>query len=47
MTDRIHFALHNLIAHPICGLLWLVGLTAAGNWLHDRSAPQSMKETGQ
>lgn len=26
---------HNLIAHPLAGLLWAFGLTAWGDWVHD------------
>ena len=27
--------IHDAVAHPICALLWLVGLQRAGDWLHD------------
>lgn len=26
---------HNLVAHPIAGVLWALGFTAAGDWVHD------------
>ena len=26
---------HNLIAHPIAGVLWLFGYEKAGDWVHD------------
>lgn len=31
--------LHNLIAHPVMGLLNALGLIQAGAWLHDRLLP--------
>jgi len=27
---------HNLIAHPVAGILWLLNLEKAGDWVHDR-----------
>ncbi len=26
---------HNLIAHPVAGVLWALGLTRSGDWVHD------------
>jgi hypothetical protein len=31
--------LHNLLAHPIAGVLWAVGLERAGDAVHDWWAP--------
>jgi hypothetical protein len=31
---RLAFALHNIVIHPICGVLWFVGARRAGDWLH-------------
>lgn len=32
---RLMNARHNLIAHPIAGILWLLGFEKTGNWIHD------------
>lgn len=34
MIDRLSFAFHNIIVHPICGVLWLVGLNKWADRLH-------------
>jgi len=26
---------HNMVAHPIAGMLWLFGFEQAGDWVHD------------
>jgi hypothetical protein len=26
---------HNMVAHPIAGVLWLFGFEKAGDWVHD------------
>lgn len=31
----IRFALHNIVVHPICGVMWLIGLKRLPNWMHD------------
>lgn len=33
--SRLALAFHNIVIHPICGVLYLVGATRLGNWLHD------------
>lgn len=35
LCRRLKHARHNLIAHPIAGLLWLFGFEMAGDWIHD------------
>ncbi len=32
---RLLNARHNLIAHPIAGLLWLLGYESEGDWVHN------------
>ena len=32
---RLRNARHNLVAHPIAGILWLFGFEQAGDWVHD------------
>lgn len=29
--------LHDVLAHPVCGLLWILGFSKAGDWLHEAS----------
>ena len=36
---RFKWALHNLVAHPLCEVLWQVGLHRASFWLHDATLP--------
>lgn len=31
---RLRNAQHNVIAHPLAGLCWLVGAEKAGDWIH-------------
>ena len=35
MRRRLKNLKHNLIAHPIAGLLWVVGLEKWGDWVHN------------
>lgn len=35
MRRRLKNARHNLIAHPIAGVLWLFGCERWGDWVHD------------
>ena len=39
---RLGFFVHDVLAHPLCGLLWIVGewipaFEGAGEWLHEWS----------
>ena len=27
--------IHDVLAHPICGLCWVLGLRRVGDWLHE------------
>lgn len=31
--------IHDVIAHPLCGALWIAGLKRAGDRLHDLTLP--------
>lgn len=33
------WTLHNVIAHPISEIFWLLKLKRAGNWIHDITVP--------
>lgn len=35
MSKRVGYFVHDVLAHPLCGLLWIVGARLAGDWLHD------------
>jgi len=33
------WTLHNMIAHPISEIFWLIGLKKTGNFIHDITVP--------
>lgn len=35
MSKRVGYFVHDVVAHPLCGLLWIFGANSVGNWLHD------------
>jgi len=40
-ATKKHFrwSIHNLVAHPLSEVAWLVGLRKLSNWIHDKSIP--------
>lgn len=36
---RFSWSVHNLLAHPLSELLFLVGLERAARWVHDATIP--------
>jgi hypothetical protein len=44
VSGRCRWLAHNLIAHPIAGLMWALGFRRAGNWIHDRISPRGEVE---
>jgi hypothetical protein len=40
-ATKKHFrwSIHNLVAHPLSEVAWLVGLRKLSDWLHDKSTP--------
>ena len=44
---RFQWTLHNLVAHPLSELLYLVGLEKASNWIHDATIPTHEPRTGR
>lgn len=32
--EKLWTLIHDVLAHPICGLCWILGLQRLGNWLH-------------
>ena len=37
--NKLGWAIHNMIGHPLMSLLHLVGLEEAGTYVHDRTIP--------
>jgi hypothetical protein len=44
---RCQWTLHNVVAHPLSELLYLVGFERAGNWIHDVTIPTHEPGTGR
>ena len=40
MKTEFMWLVHNCIAHPIAGVLWLVRLTKPADWLHTVTTPK-------
>lgn len=40
LTRRLRTAYHNCVLHPLAGLLWFLGLQAAGDWVHGEPKPR-------
>ena len=36
---RFSYFVHNVLGHPIAEILWILGLTKAGNYVHDITVP--------
>lgn len=37
--NKLGWAIHNMIGHPLMGILQLVGLQRAGTYVHDKTLP--------
>lgn len=48
-ASREHFrwTLHNLVAHPLSEIAYLIGLRKLSNWLHNSSIPKHKEGTGR
>jgi hypothetical protein len=44
MKRTLMMLVHNCVAHPVAGVLWLVGADALGDWLHDVTVPRDARE---
>ena len=40
-------SLHNIIAHPLSEIVYLIGFERASNWIHDITAPDKMGDKEQ
>jgi hypothetical protein len=38
-TRPLWVILHDVVGHPVCGVLWVLGLRRLGDWLHDVTLP--------
>ena len=47
LPDRLRWAPHNLLAHPLSELLYQAGLHRAGDWVHDATVPPHEPGTGR
>jgi hypothetical protein len=48
LPERCKWAPHNLIAHPVSEVIYLLtGREAFGNWLHDATVPAHKKGEGR
>jgi hypothetical protein len=41
------WSLHNLVAHPLSEIVYLVGFERAANWIHDATVPEHEPGTGR
>jgi hypothetical protein len=41
------WSLHNLVAHPLSELVYLVGFKRASDWIHDATVPEHESGTGR
>ena len=41
------WSLHNLVAHPLSELMYLIGLERASNWIHDVTVPDHESGAGR
>ena len=37
MKKKLWYFIHDILAHPICGVCWIIGLNTFGDWLHEVS----------
>ena len=41
------WSLHNLVAHPLSELIYLIGFEKVSNWIHDITIPEHESGTGR
>lgn len=48
-ATRAHFrwSIHNLVAHPLSEVAYLLGLRKLSDWLHDASVPKHKSGEGR
>lgn len=45
--EHFRWSIHNLVAHPLSEIAFLVGLRKLSDWLHDASIPNHDLGTGR
>ncbi len=35
LAQGMGFFIHDVVTHPVCGVLWILGLDKVADWLHD------------
>jgi len=40
---KLRILVHNCIAHPLAGLLWVAGMEDAADWVHGFCAPTAVE----
>lgn len=36
---RVRTFIHDCLLHPVAGMLWILGFSDAGDWIHEKTAP--------
>mgnify|MGYP001575667783 CR=1 FL=1 len=44
---RFRWSFHNLIAHPLSEIAWIIGLENLSNWIHEKSIPEYEQGQGR
>jgi hypothetical protein len=45
MLGPFAWSLHNIVAHPLMEIVYLVGFERASNWIHDVTIPNYTNDT--
>ena len=41
------WTLHNVVAHPLSEIVYLIGFEQVSNWIHDATVPEHEPENGR
>jgi hypothetical protein len=47
MKRNFDWTIHNMIAHPISEIVYLLGFDKLSNWIHDVTVPKHKSGTGR
>jgi hypothetical protein len=39
LPKKFHWTIHNVVAHPLSEVFWLLNLKSVGNYIHDVTVP--------
>lgn len=45
--EHFKWSVHNIIAHPLSEIFWLLGFKRMSDWLHEISIPKHKPNTGR